>query len=69
MNLSKEQVKILFKLFYSCCNESCATYQYNGDYDEDNRDPLCNLCCSNKLQFYVPKDDFVNKINKMLEEK
>ena len=68
MKLTKEDVIKMFSVFSCPCDEICETHLYNEDYD-DNQNSLCGLCCMNNQQFFVPTQDFVNKVNELLEEK
>ena len=68
MNLTKEQIIKMFSVFSCPCNEICETQLYNEDCD-NNEKTLCALCCRNNQQFFVPTRDFIEKLNKILEEK
>lgn len=69
MKIDKYMAKKLYRECFACCQDVCKTYIYNEDNEENKDDCLCVLCYNNNQQFFVPSDDFIKRINVILEEK
>ena len=67
MTLTKEQAKNIYILSNIPCSDICETFLYNNDDAEISDDSICGLCYRNNQQLFIPKDEYVNGLQKILE--